>query len=193
MKAVLITLGIIGGLLLLVGACTMGSYNGMVSADNEIDRTLGNVQSAYQQRLDTLPKFAQTAKLSTQFQVELQERYVESRNAVQEAASTGDPNQLEQTANSEFAALRSFLTVQVEAVPQADTSQLTELNAQIESVERVIKHERDAYNTAVKAKNDKVKHFPGNIVAGQFGFEPSTSFAASEEAQESPDLDLGLD
>lgn len=188
---------VVGVLLLLIGGiggvCTWGSYNGLVSADNEVERAWADVQSAYQQRLDTLPKFAQTAKLSAQFQIALQEKYVSARNAVQEAGTARDPGALEKAANEQFANLRSFLTVQVEAVPEAKTEQLTELNSQIESVERVIKHERDAFNKAVKDKNDKVRNFPSNNVAGWFGFEKSKPFAAAKEAQTSPQLDLDLD
>ncbi len=195
MKPLLIV-GIVGLLVLIVvGGCTWGSYNGLVSADNNVEKSWANVQSGYQQRLDTLPKFAETAKLSVEFQIALQERYVAARNSVNTAAESGDPTQLERVANSQFEGLRSFLTVQVEAVPEAKTEQLTELNSQIESVERVIKHERDAYNEAVKNYKDKARKVPGNIVAGMFGFDVDKykPFQASEAAQTSPDLDLDFD
>ena len=195
MKAVRIVLGVVGLLVMIVGGCTWTSYNGLVSTDNNVEKSWANVQSAYQQRMDTLPKFAKTAKLSAEFQIALQERYVNARNAVNTAAENGDPAQLENVANAQFEGLRSFLTIQVEAVPEAKTEQLTELNAQIESVERVIKHERDAYNQSVKNYKDKARKFPGNTVAGMFGFDANKfrPFQASQEAQTSPNLDLDLD
>jgi len=194
MKGLLITLGAVGLLVLIVGGCTLGSYNGLVSADNEVEKSWGNVQSAYQQRMDTLPKFAKTAKLSAEFQIALQERYVKARNTVNTAAQSGDPSKLENVANAQFESMRSFITIQVEAVPEAKTQQLTELNAQIESVERVIKHERDAYNQSVKNYKDKARKFPGGVVAGMFGFDANKYkiFEASKDAQTSPELDLDL-
>lgn len=195
MKGMLIALGVLALLVLIVGGCTLGSYNGLVSGENEVERSWANVQSAYQQRLDTLPKFAKTAKLSAEFQIALQQRYVAARNSLNTAAEAGDPAELESVANAQFDGLRSFLTIQVEAVPEAKTEQLTELNSQIESVERVIKHERDAYNQSVKNYKDKARKFPGSITAGMFGFDANKfkPFQASQEAQTSPDLDLDLD
>ncbi|MBI1888633.1 MAG: LemA family protein [Candidatus Spechtbacteria bacterium] len=199
MKALLITLGAVALLVLVTGGCTWGGYNGLVSADNEVERTWANVQSAYQQRLDTLPKFAQVVRVSTQFQIELQERYVKARNNVPvlAAASNGDAAKFQADVDKDFeqmmGSFRNFLNINVEATPQAKTEQLTELNSQIESVERVIKHERDAFNKAVKDKNDKVRRAPSSVVAGWFGFEKSKPFEASKEAQTSPQLDLDLD
>ncbi len=194
MKGVLIALVVVGLLVLITGGCAWGSYNGLVSADNDVEKSWGNVQSAYQQRLDTLPKFAKTAKLSAEFQIALQQRYVEARNNVSTAAQRGDPSELESVANAQFESVRSFITIQVEAVPEAKTDQLTELNAQIESVERVIKHERDSYNQSVKNYKDKSRKFPGSVVAGMFSFDPNKykTFAASSDAQTSPELDLDL-
>ncbi|MFY9458036.1 MAG: LemA family protein [Candidatus Spechtbacterales bacterium] len=199
MKWVLIALGVVGLLFAVGGVGTCTIYNGLVSADNEAERTWANVQTAYQQRLDTLPKFAEVARVSTKFQIELQKQYVSARNNVNVVAANGDAPQLQQAADQEFAVLfesfRNFLNINVEATPEAKTDQLTELNSQIESVERMIKHERDAYNKAVKDRKDKMKTFPGNKVAGEFGFEPDKykPFQASEAAQTSPDLDLDPD
>lgn len=199
MKGLLIVLGVLAILVLIVGGCSLGSYNGLVGAENNVEKAWANVQSAYQQRLDTLPKFAQVAKLSTQFQIELQERYVSARNGIQVAGSNVDPDALQTAADKDLAALmvgmRSLINLQVEATPEAKTEQLTELNAQIESVERVIKHERDAYNDAVKTYKDRARKFPGSITASMFSFDANKfkPFQASAEAQTSPELDLELD
>lgn len=196
MKGVLIALAIVGVLVLIVGGCTMMSYNGLVGAENNVEKTWANVQTAYQQRLDTLPKFAQVAKLSVQFQIELQERYVAARNRIQVVGGATDPEALQKAVDEDIAALmvgmRSLINLQVEATPEAKTEQLTELNVQIESVERVIKHERDAYNDAVKTYKDRGRKFPGSITVGMFGFDVGkyNPFQASHEAQTSPELDI---
>lgn len=162
--------------------------NGIVRAENTVDQAWSDVEAAYQRRLDTLPKFAQTAKFSTEFQLKLQETYVQGREGIKQAAQSGNPEALQQAANDKFNAM--LIAVRQEAVPEAKTDQLTELNAQIENVERVINHERNSYNASVKAYNDKIETWPGSMFRGSR--ETREGFRAQPGAETSPDLDLEL-
>ncbi len=64
------------------------------------------------------------------------------------------------------------------------------MNASIDSVERVINNERKAFNTSVLTYNNKVKTFPGKIIAGWFGFEPREGFQAEAGAEKAPEINL---
>ena len=181
---------IIVGVLVILALIVWANYNGLVGAGNAVDRAWSDVEAAYQRRLDTIPKFAKTAQFSADFQIKLQDKYVQGREGVKTAAATGDPVALQKAANDAFGAM--MISVRAEAVPQAKTEQLTELNAQVENVERVINHERKAFNEAVMNNNNKVQMFPGNIFAATFGFRARQSFQAEEGANKSPDFNLNI-
>lgn len=186
MKGLLIAAGV----LFLLFLVTWSSYNGMVGSRNAVDRAWSDVEASYQRRLDTIPKFAKNAQFSADFQLKLATDYAKYREGVDKAAANGDPGALQQAANNGYNAL--LIAIRQEAVPQAKTDQLTELNAQIENVERVINHDRRAYNEAVLRYNNRVQSFPGNVFAGMFGFEPRKGFKAEPEAEKSPDYDFGF-
>jgi hypothetical protein len=101
MKKALIVVGIVA---LILGLWVWGSYNGLIRAENSIDNALGNVEAAYQRRLDTIPKFAKNAQFSVDFQVKLQEKYVQGREGVKTAAASG-PAALQKAANDAFGGL----------------------------------------------------------------------------------------
>lgn len=165
-----------------------GVYNGMVVRKNQVDKAWADVESAYQRRLDTIPKFAEVAKFSTKFQLELQLKYAEAREGLRNAATSGDPNKLVQAGNNGFTAL--VIAVRQEAVPEAKVDQLTELNAEIENIERVINHERVAFNEAVRDYNNVIQQVPGNWFASGWGFFSKEPFSAEPGAEKSPKLNL---
>lgn len=153
--------------LFALGSC--GSYNGLVSAQTNYEKSWSNVEAQYQRRFDVIPNFVQTAKFSAKFQQDLAIEYAKARQGVSDAAATKDPVRLQAAADDGFKGLQ--IRVQQEAVPQAKTEQLTELNAQVESIERAISHERGAYNTSCQTYRNKTRHFPSGMLASIFGFD----------------------
>lgn len=179
---------VVGGILAVLALFVFLNYNGLVGASTATDKAWNDIEAAYQRRLDTLPKFVKTAQFSADFQERLQEKYVQGREGIKSAAATGDPAALQQAANDAYGAL--VIAVRAEAVPQAKTDQLTELNAQVENVERVINHERKAFNEAVRVYENKRRMLPGNILASIFGFGPRQGFKAEPGAEKSPDFEF---
>lgn len=178
------------GVVVMLAFIAWGNYNGLVRAGNAVDKAWSDVEAVYQRRLNTIPKFVKTAQFSADFQIRLQREYVQGREGIKSAAATGDPAALQKAANDAYGAL--VIAVRAEAVPQAKTEQLTELNAQVESVERAVNHELKAFNGAVMNNNNKVQTFPGNVFAAIFGFRTREGFKAEPGAEKSPDFDLKL-
>lgn len=177
----------------IFGLVAWGKYNSLVSGRNAAIKSLADVEAAYQRRLDTIPKFAKTAQFSAQFQLKLIKEYAQAREGLKNAATSGNPDILQKAAEKAFGGL--MIAVRQEAVPQAKTDQLTELNAGIENVERVINHERDAYNEAVMNFGNSIQSAGGKFLIGLFGwqFEPMKSFTAQPGAEKSPNYDLKLE
>lgn len=188
--------GILIGVLILVfglifGGIVWGTYSELVNKQTDAQVTRwANVQASYQRRLDTIPKFAKNAQFSSEFQIKLATDYAKAREGFQQAATSGEPEKLLAVANSGLSGL--IVAVRAEAAVEAKTDQLTELNAEIENVERVINHERAAYNTAVGVYIKAIKQPLAATFISWFGwdFPPIKAFEAQAGAEKSPDYDL---
>lgn len=188
---VVIAILCIAGLIVLTfGGMVVGTGNDIVGKRNTVDQSWSNVEASYQRRLDTIPKFAEVAEFSAQFQINLTTKYAEARSRIAEAGQTQNATHLQQVADQETQGLT--IMIQQEAVPEAKTEQLTELNSEIDTVERTILHERGAFNQAVKDYNNAIQMFPGAWLNSMMGwnYQPRVGFSASEGAEDSPDLDL---
>jgi LemA protein len=86
-------------------------------------------------------------------------------------------------------ALARLLLV-VENYPELKANQnFLTLQDQLEGTENRIAVERMRYNEAVRDYNITVRTFPGNIIAGMFGYKPATEyFKAEESAKKVPEV-----
>ena len=166
----------------------IGVHNGLIANKNAVDKAWGDVQSAYQRRLDVLPKFADNAKFSVKFQESLAVKVARAREQMGQPVGQIRPNNFAATANNVTAPIIAYM--RSEAATEAKTDQITELNNQIENVERVINHQRDAYNAAVLSLNNAIQQWPGSIWAVGWGFTRMESFQAEAGAEKSPDLHM---
>ena len=176
---VLISIGILA---LLAFMWVSGTYNSLVSLDENLNQRFGNIQSAYQRRADLIPNLVATVKTSAAFEKELQTQIAGLRSGIVNAQAPAEMEVVSQRINS-------ALTFAFEAYPNIKTTdQFQQLGAQLEGTENRIKVERDNYNGAVKDYNVQVRRFPGNIIAGMFGFGLKESFSATEGAEKAPDV-----
>jgi hypothetical protein len=67
----------------------------------------------------------------------------------------------------------------------------TILMSQLEGQESRIRTERNRYNEMVRDYNVRVRRFPGNMMAGMFGFTQYPSFEASQGAENAPKVNFG--
>ncbi len=175
---------------IIFGLMAMGTYNGAIEKKNSAIKAWDDVEAAYQRRLDTIPKFAKNAQFSADFQKKLALDYAKAREGIKEAAGSISPEALQKAANEKFNGL--MIAVRQEAVVEAKLDQLTELNAEIENIERVINHERKAYNDGVRVYNNAVQTFPGAWFISVFGwsFPAMDGFKSELGAEKSPDYEL---
>ena len=93
-----------------------------------------------------------------------------------------------QKANAEAQqAMRMAINVAIERYPDLKaTANFASLQDQLEGTENRINVSRNGFNDAVQMYNRKVTNFPGNIMAGLFGFKARPMFQADPNAQNSP-------
>ena len=186
----LLVLGI--GVLFVVWG--VGIYNGLVSKEENVEKAVGNVQTAYQRRADLIPNLVATVKNYAEHESSTLTAVVEARS---KATSINlDANNLTeenmktfQAAQDEMSDVLSRLLVMVEQYPDLKANQnYLDLQSQLESCENSIANARREFNEIARAYNTSVRRFPSNIVANMFGFEKKPYFEASQSAQETPNV-----
>ncbi len=179
------TLWIIIGVIILLLLIFMGSYNGLVNADESVKQTWGNVQSAYQRRADLIPNLVETVKGYKIHEQEVLTQITEARSKVAQASTPSEFT----AGDAELSSALSRLLVVVENYPDLKASvNFLSLQDELAGTENRVKVERDNFNKAVKNLNTKVRRFPSNIIASMFGFETKESFAADEGADVVPEV-----
>lgn len=168
---------------ILLAGYVSGKYNSMVSTDEEVKAAWAQVENQLQRRYDLIPNLVETVKGYAGHEREVLTRVTEARARVGSAGSVGDKIQ----ANNELTGALSRLLVVVENYPQLKADQnFIRLQDELAGTENRIAVERRRYNETVKAFNQLIRRFPGNLVAGRFGFTVVATFEAPAAAKEAP-------
>ena len=161
----------------------MATYNNLVRSEVAVDTAWGQVQSVYQRRADLIPNLVETVKGVKDFEKETYLAVTEARSKWQSATT---PEQKVAAANQLESTL-SKLLVTVENYPQLKSNEnFLALQDELAGTENRINVERQRYNEAVGAYNQKIRVFPGTLVAKMFGFEPKAFFEANAGAENAP-------
>lgn len=188
---------IIGGLLLaaiLLYNLFAGSYNSMVTKNEEVTRSWQDVESDYQRRLDLIPNLVNTVKGYAEFEKSTLTAVIEARAAATQIKM--DPSNLNEESLKNFQAVQgqvssslSRLLVTVEQYPDLKANQnFLELQAELAGTENRIKIARNKFNAAVQNYNTYIKSFPRNFLSGMFGFAPRAYFEADAAASKAPEV-----
>lgn len=172
----------------------VGIYNGLVSKQENVNKAIGNVQTAFQKRADLIPNLVETVKQYGEYERGTLEAVVEARSKA--TSITLDPSNLTEeslknymNAQNDLSGALSRLLVTVEQYPDLKANQnYLDLQSQLEGCENGIANARREWQEAVQTYNTSVRRFPNNIFAGMFGFEKSPYFEASEGAEKAPDV-----
>ncbi|HLC63296.1 MAG TPA: LemA family protein [Candidatus Nanoarchaeia archaeon] len=172
-----IILGVIALIVLILVGTLWGSYNGLVSGDENVKQKWANVQTAYQRRIDLIPNLISTVKASADFEKKMQTDIAALRTGITDA---GTPQEIDLFGQK----INTAINLVYENYPAIkSTENFLSLQDELAGTENRIKVDRDNFNEAVKNYNLKVRRFPSNIIAGWFGFETKTSFQADEGAE----------
>lgn len=197
-KSLLVVIVIVVVILGFVG-CGASSYNGMNGARLEVDNKWAQVQSAYQRRADLIPNLVSTVKGAAEFEKSTFVQVAQARagnlvNVSKVGADQLTPEKLAeiQKANAEAQqAMRMAINVAVERYPDLKaTANFSGLQTQLEGTENRINQSRNEFNDAVKSFNLKVTNFPGNIMAGIFGFRQKPMFQSDPGAEKAPKVEF---
>jgi LemA protein len=192
-----IVIAIVAAVVLFLYSSIKGTYNNMVTKDENVKAQWGNVENVYQRRLDLIPNLVNTVKGYADFEQQTLTQVIEAR--AKATSVNVNPDKLDeqslkkfQAAQGELSSALSRLMVVVERYPNLKANQnFLDLQAQLEGTENRIAVERRKFNEMVKDYNAYIRKFPKNIWANIFGFEKKAYFEAEAGAEKAPKVDFG--
>ncbi len=185
--AISIILIVIIAIVAVLAIAGIGTYNSIVSADQNIKTQLGNIDTMLQRRADLIPNLVNSVKGYMEHENEAIKMVTEAREAMVNAGSTEE----KLAANDQLSASLGKLFAIAENYPELKASEtFLSLMDELSASENRISTARHDYNDAAKAYNTKIKQFPGNLVAGFGHFEEAKYFEADENAKEVPVVDF---
>ncbi len=198
MKKSWIIIGVIVLFVIIVFSSVKGTYNGLVTSEEKVNKSWADVQGAYQRRLDLIPNLVSTVKGYAQFEQETLIKVIEQRAAATKPTINVDATKLDantlaqfQKTQDELGSSIGRLLVTVERYPDLKANQnFLQLQAQLEGTENRINVERRNFNGTVNEFNSTLRKFPTNILAGMFGFSKKPYFEAQAGADAAPKVEF---
>ena len=185
---------IVIAILAIVVIWAISAYNGMVTLEESVSKAWSDVETTYQRRADLIPNLVNTVKgYATHESNTFQEVAAVRAKATQmtipaEELTEENMRKFSQTMGEMNSALSRLIAIS-ESYPELKASEnFSELQAQIEGTENRINEARKKYNASVKDYNIAVRRFPGNIIAGIFGFHKKAEFKSNEGAEKAPEV-----
>ena len=175
---------IIGGVVVVaIVAFVITTYNTLVRLRNKVKNAFAQIDTQLQRRFDLIPNLVETVKGFATHEKELLENVTASRSGYMNASTNGEKMAMN---NQLTAGLRSLFAVAENYPDLKANANFLKLQDELSETEDKITYARQFYNDAVTIYNDKIQMFPGNIVAGMFGFREEELFNTDDAAKEAP-------
>lgn len=188
MKKIFGPIGIIVIILVVLALLFIPKYNSLVTAEESVVSKWAQVENQLQRRYDLIPNLVESVKGYANHEKEVIASITEARAQMGSAHSPKE----QAIANDALNGALSRLLVVVENYPnlKADAN-FRQLMDELAGTENRLAVAREDYNNEVQAFNKTVKRFPGNLIAGMFGFEQKEYFKAAAGAEKAPSIDFG--
>ncbi|NUN10382.1 MAG: LemA family protein [Ignavibacteriaceae bacterium] len=199
-KGLLIGLGIVGVLIIvgiMIVSWLVGSYNNLVTMNEEVNKNWSLVENQYQRRADLIPNLVNTVKGYANFEQKVLTDVTEARASVGSIKATPElindaaAFQKFQNAQANLSGALSRLLLTVENYPDLKANEnFLQLQAQLEGTENRITVARNNFNESVNTYNATIKRFPAVVIAGIFGFHEKQYFQAAAGAENAPKVEF---
>lgn len=180
---------IILGIVVIIAIILIVIYNSLVTLRQRVNNAWAQIEVQLQRRFDLIPNLVETVKGYMAHEQDTLTKVTNLRSSwsnattVEEKANLG--NELSNTLKTIMAVAENYPNL------KADQS-FNQLQNEISETEDKVAYSRQFYNDTVTMYNTKLETFPSNLVAGMFGFKPSTLFNVdNDEARKAVKVDFG--
>ncbi len=168
----------------------VGQYNKLVTLRNQVQNGWRQIDVQLKRRHDLIPNLVNSVKGIMEFEQETLQKVIAARNAAVGASGVADAaakeNALTGALTRLFALAESYPTLK-------SNENVRELQEELSSTENKISFARQFYNDIATKFNISQEVFPGNVIAGIFGFKRSELFEITDGAERAvPNVDLSL-
>ncbi|MBQ7248808.1 MAG: LemA family protein [Deltaproteobacteria bacterium] len=178
---------------MLLSGC---GYNTMQKNEEAVFAAWGDVEAAYQRRLDLIPNLVETVKAYAAHEKETLQAITEARAEVGKiqisAKELENPAALQRftEAQGAMSSALSRLLVVAERYPDLKANQnFMDLQHQLEGTENRINVARQRYNEAVRIFNTSIRTFPNSLTNKFFlHLERKEAFKAQDGASRAPSV-----
>ncbi len=155
----------------------IGTYNAFVRLRNKTEEAFSAMDISLKKRYDLIPNFVETVKAYAAHERETLEAVIFARNQAAQSRSAEETirndNALSGTLKNLFALTESYPDL------KADQNFLA-LQNQLSRIEEEIAGSRRYYNGVINKYNTRIEMFPGNLLAGIFGFQRKPLYEVQE-------------
>jgi LemA protein len=159
--------------LVLVAVLGIGAYNSLVQSRVRCETAWSDIDVQLKRRHDLIPNLVETVKGYAAHEKGTFEDIAKFRSMAMQATAPAEKAAAE---NQLTGALKSLFAV-AENYPQLQANQeFMQLQNSLSQTENSIQNARSDYNASVRDLNTRVQSFPGNLLAGAFGFQQRQFF-----------------
>lgn len=178
---------VIVAVIIVIALALGGSYNSIVTLEENVNSEFSNVSVMLERRADLIPNLVSTVKGYASHEQAAIDSVTKARENLLQAKTIEEKGE----ANNELTSALNALMVIVENYPDLKANQnFIQLSDELAGTENRIATARRDYNNAVKAYNSKVKKFPTNLIAGMFGFSEKDYFEVEPSKTEVPKVEF---
>jgi len=201
-KGILIGLGVIVLIVIVLLLMTVGSYNGLVTKQQNVNAQWALVQTQMQRRADLIPNIVSTVKGIAGLEERVFTRIAEARSQLLSTINNPSATTEQKIAadNNLTTAMRDggllgtggrFLSI-AENYPQLKSNEsFLKLQDELAGTENRLATSRRDYTLAAQDYNTTRSRFPTVMIAGLMGFKEQPYFQADQGAQTAPKVDFG--
>ena len=167
-------------------------YNKLIDLRNRFKNAFSQIDVQLKRRYDLIPNLVETVKGYMAHERETLEAVIAARNKALSASDKAAANPADAGAMRDLMAAESTLAGGLgklfalsESYPDLKANQnMMQLSEELTSTENKVAFARQAFNDAVTGYNTEIEKFPGNIIAGTFGFVRAELLKATESEAE---------
>lgn len=171
--------------LILIVGFIISTYNRLVKARNKVKTNWSQIDVQLKKRSDLVPNLVETVKGYAKHESGTMEAVIKARSSYVSAGSIDDKIE----SSNQLTSALSKLMALTEAYPELKANEnFMALQGELKEIEDKIAFARQFYNDTVYLYSNMREEFPGNIVAGMFGFKEFAFFEAKEDEKKVPEV-----